>query len=184
MAKSVIGRAPEVSDDDIIEAGKMRLDQDARVTGFALRKAVGNRGDASRLYRVWNAYLETTRNSSNNHGFELSSELSEILSTMSKKFLTDLESMAKQMNATAVQSAEYRVRQAIKLAEEREQNAEAEVKDAMQIIEELEKQLTLVSQRAEKLDEEVIQLKHENGDLLKSNCMLTSYFSEKNGEPS
>lgn len=184
MTKSVLGRTPEVSDDDIIDAGKMLLDDGTRVTGFALRRAVGNRGDASRLYRVWNAYLETTRNSPNNHGIELSSELSDILSTMSKKFVADLESMAKQMNATAVQSAEYRVRQAIKLAEEREQNAEAEVKDAMLIIQELEKQLSLASQRAEKLDEEVIQLKHENGELLKSNCMLSSYLHEKNGEPS
>ncbi|MEQ3447617.1 MULTISPECIES: hypothetical protein [unclassified Pseudoalteromonas] len=102
---------------------------------------------------------------------------------MSKKLLTDLESMAKEMHATAVQSAEYRVRHAIKLAEEREQNAEAEVKDAMQIIEELERQLSSANQRAAKLNDKVIQLKHENGGLLKSNCMLTSYLHDKNGEP-
>lgn len=127
---------------------------------------------------------EMTRSSPSNHGIELPSELSKILNTMSKKLLIDMESMAKEMHATAVQSAKYRVRHASKLAEEREQNAEAEVKDAMQIIEEIERQLSLASQRAEKLNDEVIQLKHENGEFLKSNCILTSYLHDKNVEPS
>jgi len=52
-----IGRAPEVSDNAIILAGQALVEGGRRVTGFALRKGVGNRGDAKRLLRVWEAHL-------------------------------------------------------------------------------------------------------------------------------
>ena len=49
MGETQIGRTPEVSDEAIIRAGNALLQQERRVTGFALRKAVGNKGDAGRL---------------------------------------------------------------------------------------------------------------------------------------
>ena len=165
MTKSVLGRAPEVSDDDIINAGKMLLDDGSRVTGFALRRAVGNRGDAGRLFRVWNAYLEATRCNPNTDGIELPGELAANLAAMGKKLVADLEGMAEAMNATAVQTAESRVRQAIKLADEREQNAEAEVNDAMLFIDELEKKLVANQEANNELRRTCDELKCSEADL-------------------
>lgn len=57
MSETQIGRTPEVSDEVIIRAGNALRQQERRVTGFALRKAVGNKGDASRLLRVCQSSL-------------------------------------------------------------------------------------------------------------------------------
>ncbi|MFT5717182.1 MAG: colicin import membrane protein [Oleiphilaceae bacterium] len=58
-----VGRSPEVSDSEIIKAGETLLEDGRRVTGFALRKGVGGRGDPKRLFKVWNAHLSLNHES-------------------------------------------------------------------------------------------------------------------------
>lgn len=56
-------RRPDVNDEVIIEAGNRLLANGQTVTGSALRKEVGDRGNVKRLADVWNAHqAETSRN--------------------------------------------------------------------------------------------------------------------------
>jgi colicin import membrane protein len=143
--QSVLGRRPEVSDEKIIEAGNKLTTDGRRVTGFGLRKAVGDSGDPTRLLKVWQAYLSSQSNNVDNVSATLPVELEETLNSVVAETTTKLKSLATELNAAAVETAEQRVAAAIKLANEREQVAEAEVHDASITIDDLEAQLITIS---------------------------------------
>lgn len=50
-------RQPEVSDDEIIAAGECLQGQGKRLTGWALRTALGGRGNPKRLFDVWQCQI-------------------------------------------------------------------------------------------------------------------------------
>lgn len=50
-------RQPEVSDDEIIAAGERLQGQGKRLTGWALRTALGGRGNPKRLFDVWQCQI-------------------------------------------------------------------------------------------------------------------------------
>lgn len=145
MAKNTIGRTPEVSDELIIEVGNKLMEEGRRITGFALRKAVGNKGDSQRLLKVWLANLSTQGVIPDNKQRALPVELEETLNSVVNETTEKLKSLALELNQAAVTTAEQRVAAAVELANDREQAAEAEVHDAALTIDDLEKQLTTIS---------------------------------------
>ena len=145
IEQPVIGRRPEVSDEKIIEAGKKLIAEGRRATGFGLRGMVGNCGDPKRLLKVWQAYLSSKSNNVDNVALTLPVELEETLNSVVAETTKKLKSLATDLNAAAVQTAEQRVAAAIDLANEREQAAEAEVHDASITIGDLENKLTSIS---------------------------------------
>lgn len=162
MSETQIGRTPEVSDEVIIRAGNALLQQERRVTGFALRKAVGNKGDASRLLRVWQAYLSAQVNKQETVAADLPTELLEALSSVNQKLIHELQSIVQRLNGIAIQTAESRVASAVSQANERERAAEAEVRDAMKRIDDLEAQLSSLSQARTGLLAKLQQREQEN----------------------
>lgn len=167
MSVTQIGRTPEVSEETIISAGNALLQQDRRVTGFALRKAVENKGDAGRLLRVWQAHLNAQDREQGADGSDLPSELSEALSSLSQKLTHELQSIVKKLNGIAIQTAESRVANAVNQANEREYAAEAEVRDAMKRIDDLETQLASLSQAHTELVGKSQQRENENQKIAK-----------------
>lgn len=145
MAKNTIGRTPEVSDELIIEVGNKLMEEGRRITGFALRKAVGNKGDSQRLLKVWLANLSIQGVIPDNKQRALPVELEETLNSVVNETTEKLKSLALELNQAAVTTAEQRVAAAVELANGREQAAEAEVHDAALTIDDLEKQLTTIS---------------------------------------
>ncbi len=143
--QSVIGRRPEVTDEKIIEAGNKLTTEGRRVTGFGLRKAVGDSGDPARLLKVWQAYLSSQSNNADYVPLTLPVELEETLKAVVNETTTKLKALATDLNDAAVRTAEQRVAAAIDLANEREQAAEAEVHDASITIDDLENKLTSIS---------------------------------------
>ncbi|WP_299018481.1 DNA-binding protein [uncultured Photobacterium sp.] len=162
MSETQIGRTPEVSDETIIRAGNALLQQERRVTGFALRKAVGNKGDAGRLLRVWQVHLNAQDREQGADGSDLPSELSEALSSVNQKLTHELQSIVQRLNGIAIQTAESRVASAVNQANERERVAEAEVRDAMKRIDELEAQLASLSQAHTEFVDKLQQREQEN----------------------
>ena len=145
IEQSVIGRRPEVSDKQIIEAGNKLIKEGKRVTGFGLRRAVGSCGDSKRLFKVWQVYLSSQSNENDHAVSTLPVELEETLNFVISETSIKLKSLATELNIAAVKTAEQRVAAAVELANEREQAAEAEVHDASITIDDLEAQLTSIS---------------------------------------
>jgi len=145
IEQSVIGRRPEVSDKQIIEAGNKLIKEGKRVTGFGLRREVGRCGDSKRLFKVWQVYLSSQSNENEHAVSALPVELEEVLNFVISETTTKLKSLATELNIAAVKTAEQRVAAAVELANEREQAAEAEVHDASITIDDLEAQLTSIS---------------------------------------
>ncbi len=145
MTNTTIGRRPEVTDDSIVRAGQKLIDEGRRVTGFALRKEVGNTGDPKRLLKVWLAHLSSQSVTPDDALLDIPVELEKALHSVVDETTEKLKSLALELNSAAVNTAEQRVRAAIELANKREQEAEAEVHDAALTIDDLEKQLTTLS---------------------------------------
>lgn len=136
-------RPPEVEDMTIIDAGNSLIQDGRRVTGFALRKAVGG-GNPSRLVRVWEDHQRSQEVIESEPFHELPIEVEEALNTMTGSFLDEIRSLAQNLNAKAVKTAERRVTDAINSARQQQENAEAELVDAASTVEDLEDQLEFV----------------------------------------
>jgi len=175
IAKTTIGRTPEVSDKLIIDAGIKLTENGRRVTGFALRKEVGNKGDPKRLLKVWQADLCSQMATSENVPLTLPVELEEALNSVVNETTAKLKSLAIELNNAAVNTAEQRVAAAVELANEREQAAEAEVCDAALTLDDLEKQLTSISLEYAQCQQALQQSKQET----QAQTKLASEFNIK-----
>lgn len=164
-----VGRTPEVSDKAIIVAGQALIEAGRRVTGFALRKGVGNKGDPKRLHRVWEAHFSLSHESNDDTDNVLPFELNEHLEDATQNLTQQLNVMVIRLNRIAIHASEQRVASAVQLANEREESAEAEVHDAMLTIDDLEKQLSVVSrehvQAKTQLDEQAIKHDSLSGEM-------------------
>jgi len=162
ITKTTIGRKAEVTDESIVQAGQKLSEEGRRVTGFALRKVVGNRGDAKRLLKVWLAFMSSqTMAPDSNAPLALPVELEETLNSVVNETTAKLKSLAIELNNAAVNTAEQRVAAAVALANEREQAAEAEVCDAALTLDDLEQQLTSISLEYAQCQQALQQSKQE-----------------------
>lgn len=151
------GRKAEVSDEQVIEAGKQLLSEGQRITGFSLRKRIGA-GTPARLFDVWKAKGQSSpptvvTEEEADLPIELADHVKEAASILGDKLM----SMARDMNSIATRTHERRVRDWIQKAEEKTRQAEAEVADAGQLFEEAEQRANDAEDRIKELEAELKQ---------------------------
>lgn len=164
-------RPPEIEDEKIIEAGRQLLEDSRRVTGFALRKAVGG-GNPSRLVRVWEDYKRSQEVVDSEPVQELPMEVEEALNEMTGSFLEQVRNLAQNLNSRAVKTAERRVADVMRSAKEQQENAEAELVDAAATVEDLEEQLGFVRAEGIKSRSELKKSQEEVDSLRKKTAEL------------
>jgi chromosome segregation ATPase len=143
-----IGRAPEVTDLAIIEAGQDLVKQGKNITGFALRKGVGDKGTPKRLYSVWREYQSSHEGGSTDEA-ELNSEITAALDDSIEAVGKTLKSIVKDISSTVKNDAKIHITSAMNLAEQRQIKADEEMSDALGTIEEF--QLT-INKKSDEID--------------------------------
>lgn len=133
-------RPAEFPENDIIAAAERLQADGRRVTGFALRKEVGG-GNPTRLANVWQEHRRRQEVVDAEPVQDLPVEVEEALSEMTTGFLEQIRALAQNLNRRAVQTAERRVADVMKTAQEQQERAEAEVGDAAETVEDLEERL-------------------------------------------
>lgn len=133
-----IGRPADVSDDAIIEAGNALAAAGSRITGYALRRKLGNKGEAKRLMRVWKAHEQSHQVLDAEPVQELPVEVDEALTQVTTALVDQIQALARKLNSTAVQTAERRIAEALATARDTQEQAEAELADAAATVDELE----------------------------------------------
>lgn len=144
-------RPVEFSEDKILEAGKKIDASGKRVTGYALRRALGG-GDQKRLFSVWN-----NQNGQGDvepaNSCELPVEMEDSLQQLVDEFGGQIRAMADRLNTHAVKAAERQVAEVTREYQELKEQSEAEQQDASLIITELEEQLGTQTERYEAMRE-------------------------------
>jgi chromosome segregation ATPase len=146
-------RPVEVSDAEIIEAGQALRAAGQRITGFALRKHLDNKGTPKRLHAVWLAHAAQAAAPAAPPAPDLPPEVAHTLQAVSADLVAKLASLAGELNSGAVRAAEQRVARALDDADQVRLQADQELADASQAVEELEAQVAdlraaLVAERA------------------------------------
>jgi len=143
-------RPIEVTDAEVIQAGKDLIAANRNITGFALRKVVGG-GSASRLRQVWEDYINSQALSKVEPVAELPVEVAGELRELTDGLVQRLQNMAVGLNDKAVKAAERRVSDLVKSVGEQRAQAESELADASTAVDELEAQLDVAAQDKELL---------------------------------
>ncbi len=133
-------RPTEISDEEIINAGKNLLAAGRNVTGFALRQRVGG-GSAPRLKQVWDEHISSQSVVSTEQEADLPVELEEQLKTVSQALVERLRQLASDLNNHAVRASERRVTEIVRAAGEQRAQAERELADASMTVDDLEAKL-------------------------------------------
>ena len=94
-------RPTEVTDEEVILAGKGLIAANRNITGFSLRKAVGG-GSASRLRQVWDDYISSQALSKLEPVAELPVEVAGELRELTDGLVQRLQNMAVGLNDKAV----------------------------------------------------------------------------------
>jgi len=133
-------RPPEISNEDIVKAGKELQAAGRNVTGFALRQRVSG-GSAPRLKQVWDEYLSSQSGAVVEQIAELPIELEEQLKTVSVALVERLRLLASELNNHAIKASERRVSEVVRSAGEQRAQAERELADASTTVDDLEAKL-------------------------------------------
>lgn len=96
------------------------------MTGFALRKVVGDKGTPKRLYAVWQEYQSSHEGELTNET-ELSEEITKALDDAIKSVADTLQSIVKDISLTIKADAKSQVTSAMNLAEQRQNKANEEM---------------------------------------------------------
>lgn len=133
-------RPTEISDEDIIIAGKNPQAAGRNITGFALRQRVGG-GSAPRLKQVWDEHISSQSVVAAEQEAELPVELEEQLKTVSQALVERLRQLAADLNNYAVRASDRRVSEIVRAAGEQRAQAERELADASMTVDEIEGKL-------------------------------------------
>ena len=144
-------RPPEITDQNIIQAGQQVLAEGRTVNGFALRSKTGG-GKAERLMKVWETHLSgQTALPASLPTAELPLEMAEELAGVTKALSERLAALAISLNNQAVQAAERRVHQIQRSADEQSGKDQAALADASAVVDELQVKLSQAETDAEAL---------------------------------
>jgi len=133
-------RPAEVTNEQIIEAGKQLIAAGRSITGFALRK-ITKSGDANRLKKIWDEYQITQSVTTSEPVAELPVEIAEQMTQVSRALVDKIHLIAIELNDKAVKASERRVAELVRTTSEQRQQAERELADASDTVNDLEKQL-------------------------------------------
>jgi len=155
-------RPAEISQEQIIEAGKALQAEGRNITGFALRQRVGA-GNPARMRQVWDEYVQTQAGAVAAPEVELPAEVAEGLASASQALVDRLSALVASLNEQAVRAADRRVTEAVRSAGEQREQAERELADAAQAVEELEARLRQAQEQGEALRQqlEALQAAHQ-----------------------
>ena len=167
MSNLKLGRTPAVSDDEIIQAGKKLTERQQRVTGFSLRKAVGNKGDANRLMKIWNQYLQSQQLPEPHTPQLIPEELHKLHNCIVASFSKQLKETIEQANDMATDVADKKIKVSFDAISEREKLIELEMADAMSTIESLEQQLVAVQEKMYEVEQDNYELRSRLAAALK-----------------
>jgi len=143
-----MGRTPDISQIEIIEAGKKLIEANNKVSGYALRKAVGRKGDPIRMIRIWDEYQNSLDNTVE-RAIELTPAVKMVLTDSINSISTTFETLFVDIYKKAKSDAQGLISSAINLAEVRQIKADKEMQDAMITIEELEQELSTLEESLE-----------------------------------
>jgi chromosome segregation ATPase len=143
-------RPTEISNEDIVKAGKELLAAGRNVTGFALRQRVGG-GSAPRLKQVWDEHLNSQAGVVVDQMAELPIELEEQLKAVSGALVERLRLLATELNDHAVKASERRVSEVVRSAGEQRAQAERELADASTTVDDLEAKLGAAAEEVQSL---------------------------------
>lgn len=133
-------RPTEVSDNDIIEAGKSLQSAGFNVTGFALRKRIGG-GNPERLFRVWREHLAMSAPPPAATA-ELPPEVVEGVNQLAEEVGQRFLQVVAGLNDQAVRAAARRVDDVLKESAIQREQADRELADASNAVDELDKQVS------------------------------------------
>lgn len=167
MSNQKLGRTPAVSDDEIIQAGQKLTERQQRVTGFSLRKAVGNKGDANRLVKVWNLYLQSQQLPESHTTQVIPEELMELHNCLVASFSEQLMATIERANDMATDVADKKIKVSFDAISEREKLIELEMADAMTTIESLECQNVTVQEKMHEIEQDNHELRSQLASALK-----------------
>jgi len=157
-----VGRTPEVTEIEIIEAGKKLIAKDKTVTSSALRKVLG-KGGFERLSRVWTEYEKCQISADNS--IELTSEIKKAVDDATSSLSQAFESLVKSMHEKMNSEAQEHITSAINLADSRQKKGDDEMHDAMNFIENLEQTVTTIEESLVISEEVAEELKQTNTEL-------------------
>ena len=150
-------RPPEITDQDIIQAGQAILATGRPVNGFALRSKTGG-GKPERLMKVWETHLSgQTVLPASLPTAELPLEMAEELAGVTKMLGERLAALAISLNNQAVQAAERRVHQIQRSADEQSVKDKAALADAATVVDELQTKLSNSETKAEALEQQLAE---------------------------
>lgn len=154
-------RPAEITNDQIIEAGKALQAEGRRVTGFALRQRAGG-GNPSRLRQIWDEYAQGHAEAE--PAPELPAEVAEGLASAREVLAEQLAELVGRLHGQAVLAAERRVTEAVRAAGEQREMAEREMADAAKMVEALEAELDDAKALVGELQEQLAALQAAHQD--------------------
>jgi len=172
-----IGRTPDVTEIEIIEAGKKLTAINKNVTGSALRKVLG-KGDFKRLLRIWTEY-EASKNSKDHTTTELTSEIKQAISDATLTLSQTFESLVQDLYSKVNNGAQQHIYSAINLADSRQKKADNEMHDALSIIEDLEQTVSTLEESLGASEDAAKGLLQKNTELDASLDKLTHKIQEQ-----
>jgi colicin import membrane protein len=150
-------RPPEISDQDIIQAGRALLAAGRMINGFALRTLTGG-GKPERLIKVWEEHLNAQAPlPASLPTAELPLEMAEELAGVIKALNERLAALVISLNNQAVQAAERRVHQVQRSADEQSVKDKAALADAATVVDELQAKLSNSETKAEALEQQLAE---------------------------
>jgi colicin import membrane protein len=134
-------RPIEVTDEQIIAAGKQLIAAERRVTGFALRQ-VTKSGDSKRLKKVWDDYQHTAQSGTTTEPqTDLPAEMIEVVAQVSSALVDKINKIAIELNNIAVKASERRITALVQDTNELRKQVEQELIDANVTVTNLETEL-------------------------------------------
>ena len=155
-------RPVEVTDEEIIAAGRSLVEQGRNVTGFALRKEIGN-GAPNRLKAVWDQHQAQTVTPP--ESMPLPESMAGVLDRLEAQWSAQLRELALELHTLAHRNAEQALQACREQLENARKTQNQEVEDALQTIETLDKQIRNLEQEREGLRQELQQQATQIGTL-------------------
>jgi chromosome segregation ATPase len=134
-------RPAEVTQEEIVQAGNELQAAGRDITGSALRRALGNKGNTVRLKQVWDEYASGLTATEVEPVAALPLEVAQKVEEATRFMSERLAALASEMNNTATKVAEGRAAEIRRVANELRAAAERELEDAAQTLDDLENQL-------------------------------------------
>ena len=163
-------RPANVTDEQIIEAGKQLQERGREVNGFSLRQVLGS-GRADRLKSVWLSYIATqaTENDEAHELTELPIDAQQSIEALASHIQQALNEGTKKLYRASQEAANRQTADLAKSLKEQRRAMESELSDAASTVDDLEIQLGKADEKIVTLEGELSEIKgkyaHMEGEI-------------------